>query len=284
MKITIALALCVLLVAVDALPANPNSRCAYWFCKPEWQNVDISKSGTSKGVACDQITKYSVEWFIDNALKAKKPKPSTCLFYTRGLSLKAQNYAKKMAEPAMTTIWDVWPSGYYSKKMITNNPLRCIMQKKDTERRKYFQNMSKAFASMCDVFATVMDSGITPKDKTFDSVNKAGIWYKTEFPTLQRGYLNNKVNQIEAISPDGKTVFPYWIRQGVIATSEDDDADDDKTAKEVNEALVDSVFGDAHNGNKDEVGDDQDDLYPGWWEEDDVLDDKDLENWELDPI
>lgn len=146
------------------------------------------------------------------------------------------------------------------------------MQKKDTERTIYFQNMSKAFASLCDVFATVMDSGITPETNSFDYVNKAGIWFTMEFPTLQRGYLKNIVYQIEAISEDGATRFNYWTRKNVQATS------GELKKREAEPDFVDELY-----SNMQVLKDNDADLYPGWWEEDDALDDMDLEDWELDP-
>jgi len=54
---------------------------------------------SSKKQACDKITKYNVDWFIETG---RKPKPASCLFYTRGLSKKAREYAKT---EALTTIW-----------------------------------------------------------------------------------------------------------------------------------------------------------------------------------
>ena len=99
MKVSLAVALLALLVAVGALPSHLEPRCR--FCQPP-----PAQSNSPKEVACDKITKYSVEWFIENALQAKKPKPATCLFYTRGLSQKARDYAKSKA---MTTIWVIYP-------------------------------------------------------------------------------------------------------------------------------------------------------------------------------
>ena len=163
----------------------------------------------------------------------KKPAKAQCLFYTRGLSKTARGYAKKQSPP-MTTIWEMWPDMYYSKKPDTSNPLRCIMQKKTTQG-KYFQHMSTAMASMCDVFATVMDKGVSPKTANFDAVRQDGIWYLQEYVQLQQGSLGKKVNQIDAISPDGKTSFTYYSRSAakrgefepefnVTANATDDDA------------------------------------------------------------
>lgn len=105
--------------------------------------------------------------------------------------------------------------------MTKKNPLRCIKQNLHGERNEYFSNMSKAFASMCNVYATVMDANIGPQNRTFDAVNKGGIWFTREFPTLIKGYMENKVRQIDAISPDGVTRFQYW--QSGQVTSPDHD-------------------------------------------------------------
>src|SRR5690349_453433 len=42
-----------------------------------------TRPSNAKRVGCDKLEKYSVDWFIDNAPAAKRPKPATCLFYTR---------------------------------------------------------------------------------------------------------------------------------------------------------------------------------------------------------
>lgn len=66
-------------------------------------------------------------------------------------------------------------------------------------------------ATMCDVFATVMDVSVDEtKDK--EKVNKNGIWYNVEYPTLQKADNEGKVNQIEATNPDGSIVFTYWVQ------------------------------------------------------------------------
>ena len=98
----------------------------------------------------------------------------------------------------------MWTSDLYVLKQVTSNPLRCIAQDKD-KRQQYFGNMSAAMATMCDVFATVMDVSVDEtKDK--EKVNKNGIWYNVEYPTLQKADNEGKVNQIEAMNPDGTIV------------------------------------------------------------------------------
>ena len=96
------------------------------------------------------------------------------------------------------------------------------------KRKTYFENMSEAMATMCDVFATVMSPDV--KD-----VLMTGIWGQVEFPTLMRSDNDGTVHQIEAMSPDGKTVEPFWTRgstrkikrQGPAASPESCGTDDD---------------------------------------------------------
>lgn len=166
----------------------------------------------NKKPPCAAIDTFTVRWFIDNALNAKRPPSSSCLFYTWGQTNNAQEYAEKNNK---TTIWDVWPHGYYNNDTKSaSNPLQNIM-KKEEHKRAYFSNMSIAFASMCDIYALVMDNNITPlTEKAFDVVNKLGIWFNDEFCALQRGSIigmkHKVVTQIEAISPQGGDPKPYW--------------------------------------------------------------------------
>jgi hypothetical protein len=96
--ISFAIAFCWFLLTVDALPLDLEEECA---TQP---GNDDAKLGKRK-VDYDPITKYSVQWFINNATPLKRPKPATCLFYTRGLSRTAYTYAKTKAQSPMTTIW-----------------------------------------------------------------------------------------------------------------------------------------------------------------------------------
>jgi hypothetical protein len=89
---------CWFLLTIDALPLDLEEDCVTQPCN------DDAKLGKRK-VDYDPITKYSVQWFINNANPAKRPKPATCLFYTRGLSRTAYTYAKTKAQSPMTTIW-----------------------------------------------------------------------------------------------------------------------------------------------------------------------------------
>jgi hypothetical protein len=125
---TAIVALYYLVLVTDALPTILAPRCMFWFCSPRYLNEDgialatpttASTTDTSptpsadpdeidklnsnaKTKKCDLIEKYTVDWFLANASKEKKPKPATCLFYTYSLSATARTYAKRND---MTTIW-----------------------------------------------------------------------------------------------------------------------------------------------------------------------------------
>jgi len=104
----------------------------------------------------------------------------------------------------------MWTSDLYDNRIVKSNKLRCIMQNKDN-RRAYFVSMSTAMATMCDIFATVMDKEVDQsKDKNKITMN--GIWGKNEFPTLKMSDNVGKVNQVDATNPDGSIVFTFWTR------------------------------------------------------------------------
>jgi hypothetical protein len=161
---------------------------------------------------------------------------------------------------------------------------------KPSDQGIYFENMSTAFARMCDVMATVMDKNVKPSSNTFATVNQGGIWYKNEFPALRAGYGKNRVDVIEAMSVDGEFTFPYWVRKGVQATHEDNPVD--KGSAEVDEidlpgdksdADSDITGGSLSDGTADwsdttSTADGQSDLYADWWT-DDVLSDEELMDW-----
>jgi hypothetical protein len=147
MRITaLVVALCYLVITIEALPATVAPRCMFWFCKLKNLEADntaaAAPTATSQPIAsptpltdldeiektnpnakdkkCDAITKYDADWFFNNAIKTKKPKPSTCLFYTRGLSLKARGFGKLKG---MTTIWVRFSA---SLPLCTDYILTCI--------------------------------------------------------------------------------------------------------------------------------------------------------------
>ncbi|KAM7183847.1 hypothetical protein V8F33_013343 [Rhypophila sp. PSN 637] len=165
------------------------------------------QAGTNETVAvvpCDPIDKYTTSWFLGNV--CKRPPAATCLFYTRGLSRAARIFSKSNGAD-MTTIWEMWATSLYNNRIVTSNPLRCIMQNKPL-RRQYFAAMSESMAIMCDVFATVMDPNpVSPRED--------GIWGQTEFPTLKQSGNEGCVNSVAGTNPDGTEVHTIWTRPGI---------------------------------------------------------------------
>lgn len=138
-------------------------------------------------------------------------------------------------------------------------------------RFTYFENMSVAFARMCDVSATVMDKDNVSKKDGPEKVNCSGIWYGTEFKELR---LMKKVHFIEAISPDGNLFIKYWTRDNLMVTRKGMAV----LFKDEVDGGSDEVRADKSLMKRDsEVGDDDEQEWH-WWD-DDVLSEEELEDW-----
>ncbi|KAI0449558.1 hypothetical protein F5B21DRAFT_44714 [Xylaria acuta] len=173
----------------------------YAIALPELAGTTI----VARDVPADPISKYTTQWFLDNVCNPPDT-PADCLFYTKGLSRHAQEFA---ADPDsfLKTIWEMWdPSLYNDDVNDLNNPLRDIMGD-DQLRFDYFSNMSRAMANMCDFKAAVMD-------KNYPDVRLDGIWGQVEFVQLQRDDGKGKVNLVTAISLDGTQETTVWTRPG----------------------------------------------------------------------
>ncbi|QIX02277.1 hypothetical protein AMS68_007794 [Peltaster fructicola] len=161
-------------------------------------------------VPCDNISKYSVQWFTSNMCR---PTPASCLFYTKGLSAKARSIAK-IDGAQQTTIWELWPTSLYNRADTSKqNPLRCIMLKKDT-RSTYFSHMSEAMAKACTISADVLDAN-------YKSPRTDGIWGQTEYPALTNG---GKINFIRGVEPSTLKSEIIWRKKGTrdaLADSDD---------------------------------------------------------------
>jgi hypothetical protein len=97
--IDLFITLCHLLLVSEAVPVEIEERCD----TPPCHRNRLEVRGRTE---CDLPSKYTVEWFIENAIE--RPEPMSCLFYTRGLSRAARRYAKSRPEdegPPLTTIW-----------------------------------------------------------------------------------------------------------------------------------------------------------------------------------
>lgn len=96
--------------------------------------------------------------------------------------------------------------------------------------------------------------------------------------------MKNRVDSIEAMSPDGKTVFPYWTRKGVQSTGVDNPIgnkevegggeDEDVNDKDADNDVLGGVLSDGSS--KENNGEGQGEVYPEWWDEDDVFSDEEL--------
>ncbi|KAI1376871.1 hypothetical protein F4677DRAFT_445190 [Hypoxylon crocopeplum] len=170
---------------------------------PQFESPAVTKRGHSKleaRVNCDPVDGYTMQWFLSNSV-CQYPPSGACLFYTRGLSMNAQNYAR---DNNMITIWNIWESWLYNASQDDSNRLRCIMDDYD-QRTQYFSSMSAAFVSMCDGVAYVMDPNpATPRTD--------GIWGQVEFPTLQRTDNQGTVNTVIGIDGNGGTNVTIWTR------------------------------------------------------------------------
>ncbi|KAK7191106.1 hypothetical protein PSPO01_02415 [Paraphaeosphaeria sporulosa] len=162
-----------------------------------------------KFVPCAKPSKFTLEYFQKQA--SKKPRADKCLFYTNGLSLRAQTFGKKNG---LMTIWDIWggPRSPFMKwePYQPDNPMRCIIAddlpkksgNRNPNRQKYFSTMSEAMASMCSGKVTFMDRNL--KKGTYARVKQAGIWGKTEFPRWPDWWVKGQETwPNEATKPEG---------------------------------------------------------------------------------
>ena len=86
---------------------------------------------------------------------------------------------------------DVWPCPLYNNSTDVSNPLRNILRvptagNPNPDRYTYFENMSRAYAKICDTTALVMHNtpaGVKPVDDI--RLLTSGIWATVEYDTLQ---------------------------------------------------------------------------------------------------
>ncbi|MBE7182197.1 MAG: hypothetical protein INR71_13510, partial [Terriglobus roseus] len=76
---------------------------------------------------------------------------------------------------------DVWPCHFYDHRPEPSNPLRCIHADRATQLR-YFENMSRAFATKATAFARVLHRAADYADPPLD-----GIWGRVELPEVVSG-------------------------------------------------------------------------------------------------
>ena len=182
------------IILVGALPGSPRLRGA--------QRLQLQETNLVSVVPADDVSKYSTAYFLDNYLS--RPVADSCLFYTAHLTSDAQKYSKSIL-PTLTTIWDVWPCSFYSNSSAPDNPLRTIMSEPYT-RLTYFENMSRAFAELCDqsVLLLTHDPGHIPP---------GGIWARIEEPALKSsGNPGGRVDEISACTGSCARRMSLWQR------------------------------------------------------------------------
>lgn len=152
-------------------------------------------------VPCEQVDKYSTQWFLDHALPGfKNPFSDDALFYTRGMTSQAIKYAKSCN---LITIWNVWPCELYNHRNVPDNPMRCI-HNKESLRTIYYENMARAFAMKANGSAMVMH-GL----KDYDKPPLEGIWGRVELPTIKKVA---NVDWLAKIKESGDGYLLFWWR------------------------------------------------------------------------
>jgi hypothetical protein len=87
---------------------------------------------------------------------------------------------------------DVWPCALYRESQDDSNSLRNILRKPtaanpNPDRLTYFENMSRAYAEICDDTAVVMhNTTVGGQPVTEIQELTSGIWTTVELPTLKQ--------------------------------------------------------------------------------------------------
>jgi hypothetical protein len=108
-----------------------------------------------------------------------------------------------------------WPKtpGKHYYDLTKENFLYRIMED-EGKQRKYFENMSEAYARACKGRVYVMTDDP-------DKLPESGIWHTTEYPTLKS--MKKIIDEIIAISLDGKVSVKIWPEDGTCRSDSDSD-------------------------------------------------------------
>ncbi|KAJ8118895.1 hypothetical protein OPT61_g225 [Boeremia exigua] len=150
-----------------------------WICSIQVLGYPIStRSATSSSkdyVQCASIDTYTVEWFLAEASKRHIFDLDNALFYTRGMSKMAKEYA---CDHDLITIWSVWDQSLYDYHDESTNAMRCI-HNNEAERQRFFASMSEAYARLATGTVIVMHDA---SDWTHPPQD--GIWHQVEYQTM----------------------------------------------------------------------------------------------------
>lgn len=108
----------------------------------------------SSAQECASIDTSTVEYFLKEASKRKgiDLPLDNALFYTKGMSKMAKDYA---CEHDLITIWHVWKTWHYESRDNPANKMRCI-HNNERLRQQFFESMSEAYARLADGTVIVM--------------------------------------------------------------------------------------------------------------------------------
>ncbi|KAJ4983121.1 hypothetical protein SVAN01_11385 [Stagonosporopsis vannaccii] len=156
-------------------------------------------------VPCASVETYTVEWFLDEASKRTNiDLPlDNALFYTRGMTRQAKDYA---CEHDLITIWSIWNESLYNFSDVPSNSMRCI-HNDETKRRRFFESMSKAYARLATGTAVVMhgagDWANPPED---------GIWHRVEYKTMVHD-MKTVTTILKLKEKDSASALVLWDRE-----------------------------------------------------------------------
>lgn len=134
-------------------------------------------SSPPRSVQCASVETYTVEWFLSEAAKRRHiDLPlDNALFYTRGMSDRAKQYA---CEHDLITIWSIWDRALYDYHDEPTNAMRCI-HNDESQRQRFFASMSEAYARLATGTVIVMhdsDDWMHPPED--------GLWHQVEYKTM----------------------------------------------------------------------------------------------------
>lgn len=164
----------------------------------------ISPSNLRNHVQCASVDTYTVDWFLNSAFQRKNIDLPlhNALFYTRGMSDTAKEYA---CEHDLITIWSIWDQFLYDHTPSPNNAMRCI-HNDEAKRRQFFASMSEAYAKLAVGSVIVMHDANDWSNPPSD-----GIWRKVEYETMVNSKAVTTILKVK--EQDVKSARVMWDRE-----------------------------------------------------------------------
>lgn len=146
-----------------------------------------------------------MDWFLKEASGRKNlDLPlNNALFYTRGMSDKAKDYA---CDHDLITIWSIWNRELYNYHDEPTNAMRCI-HNNASKRQQFFANMSEAYARLATGTVIVMHNA-----KDWLHPPQDGLWHRVEYKTMV--HVTETVTTILKLKEkDGTSALVVWDRE-----------------------------------------------------------------------